>query len=145
MHTGSRTPHVVIIEHAPSIRSLFQELLREEHYRATLLDECPASADEIVRLRPDVIIHDYAPTSAEMDIASLQMLCTDPSTCHLPLILCSAALDVQEVADRLGGRQVTVVRKPFLLDELLRVIETRSPRSAAPPTRQPRPETDASA
>lgn len=124
MHASTPAPHIVIIEHSPPIRGLLQELFREERYRSTILDGCPASAGEVARLRPDVIIHDYVPTRAEADIASLRRLSSDPSTCRVPLILCSAALDAQDVAHRLGIACASVVGKPFVLEDLLRAIET---------------------
>lgn len=123
--TGERSPHIVVVEHAASIRSLYQELFQEERFRATILADCPATAAELARLAPDVIIHDYAPTNAEADLASLHRLTSDPATCHIPLILCSAALDVQDVAQQMEGVSVSVVRKPFIIDDLLATIECR--------------------
>lgn len=123
MHPADRTPHVVIIEHTSSIRSLFRELLSEEPYRVTVLGERPVGADEIARLVPNVIVHDYSTMEELADLASLQCLATDPRTCHIPMIVCSTSPDVETIAEQLGGARVTVVPKPFLLDDILRAIE----------------------
>ena len=123
MHPSDRTPHIVIIEHTSSIRSLFRELLSEEPYRVTVLGKRPVSMDEIARLVPDVIVHDYSAVQEGADLSALQRLVADPRTCHVPLIVCSASPDVETIVEQLGGTMVTVVPKPFLLDDILSAIE----------------------
>jgi CheY-like chemotaxis protein len=124
-------PHVAVIEHAPEIQLLFQELLAAEAYRVTVFEECPDSAERVAELMPDIVVHDYAPASAETDLASLHRLTTDPRTYHIPIVLCSAASDIHDVADKLAPRP-QVVPKPFALDDLLDVIRA-GVRSLPPP------------
>jgi CheY-like chemotaxis protein len=114
-------PHVAVIEHAPEIQLLFHELLAAEAYRVTILGECPESAESVAHLLPDVIIHDYAPPSADADLASLHRLTNDPRTSHIPIVLCSAASNIHEVANGVPGR-LQVVPKPFALDDVLDAI-----------------------
>ncbi len=124
MRANGQQAHVVVIDHTPEIGLLFEELLRSESYRATTLGECPESIDEIVALRPDVIIHDYAPSHAEADRVSLRRLTTDPRTSHIPIVLCSAATDIEDIAEGLGGASVRVVAKPFTIDDILGAVRT---------------------
>lgn len=123
-------PHVAVIEHAVELQFLFEELLTAEAYRVTVLDECPDTAERATQLMPDLIIHDYAPPSAEADLASLQRLTTDPRTSHIPIVLCSAASDIHDVAEKLSPRP-QIVLKPFALDDFLDVI--RAGVSPGPP------------
>ncbi|HEV2127929.1 MAG TPA: response regulator [Thermomicrobiales bacterium] len=124
MRANGQQAHVVVIDHTHEIGLLFEELLRSESYRATVLGDCPESVDQIVALRPDVIVHDYALSHAEADRVSLRRLTTDPRTSHIPLVLCSAATDVDDIAARLGGASVQVIAKPFTIDEVLGAIRS---------------------
>ncbi len=139
MPIDGQRPHVVVIDHAPEILLLFEELLASEAYRATVLGTCPESAEQLVALRPDVVLHDYTLTHAEADLESLRRITTDPRTSHIPLVVCSAAVDIEEIAGQLGGASVRVVRKPFTLDDVLDTLRECSERRLPHPTRDAHP------
>ena len=122
MQTDGYRPHVVVIDHTPEILTLIQELLLSESYRVTTMNACPDSPDCLAELRPDVIIHDYTPVTTQADLTSLRRLTTDPRTRHMPIAICSAAPDVEDMAAELTSPTVRVVRKPFALDDLLAAV-----------------------
>jgi CheY-like chemotaxis protein len=113
-----------VIDHTPEILLLIQELLLSESYRVTAMDQCPESADWLAELQPDVIIHDYTPVTTELDLASMQQMIAHPRTRYTPIVLCSAAPTIDEVAATLASPTVRVVRKPFALDDLLTTVAT---------------------
>jgi CheY-like chemotaxis protein len=85
---------------------------------------------DLARLKeiaPDLIIQDLLfPGVQETSWEFLTLVRLDPDLARIPLILCTAAIDVirdQEMAQRLADQNVTVVLKPFNIDELLDVVE----------------------
>jgi CheY-like chemotaxis protein len=118
-------PHVVVIDDTREILELLQELLEEEGYRVT---PCPELLDvaHIKALRPDVIVQDllFAGTQ-EAGWKLLTLARLDPDLAQIPIVLCTAALNVvrdAEMAEKLRQLGVHVVLKPFNLAELLSVL-----------------------
>lgn len=122
---GTALPtHILVINDHQEILDLMQELLSEEGYRVTtslaLLDIA-----RIKEIGPDLIIQDllFAGTQ-EAGWEFLTLVRLEPDLARIPLILCTAAIDVvknEEMARRLADQHVTVVLKPFNIGELLEV------------------------
>ena len=123
MRTDASRSHVVVIEHSPEIRLLFEELLAEAGCCATVLPALPESGPCLAERRPDVILHDFTPLTAEDDARAIRRLRTDPDTAAIPLVLCSAAPNIDEIAACLGVDTRRVVRKPFSIDKLMESVE----------------------
>jgi CheY-like chemotaxis protein len=113
----------VVIDHSPDIRLLFEDLLGAEPYRVTTLPGEPDPAPRVIELLPDIILHDYTPMTAAGDLRSLRTLAADPRTCHIPLVLCSAAPGIDAIAGSVGASPLPVVPKPFSLDDLFATLE----------------------
>jgi CheY-like chemotaxis protein len=126
MHALTPRTHVVVIDHNPDIRVLFQDFLSEGSYRVTTLAES-LGPDALYALAPDVVLHDFTPETAENDLRALQCLLEDPRTAAIPLVLCSASIDVDRLPTVLRAPRVRVVRKPFDLDDILAVIGPQAP------------------
>jgi CheY-like chemotaxis protein len=125
MTADDRQPHVLIINDTQEILSLMQELLEDEGYRVTswlaLLD-----IEKVKALAPDVVVQDLLfEGMQETGWKFLQLMRLDPELARIPLILCTAAVrtikepEMAEQLDRLG---VSVVLKPFLIEDLLSAI-----------------------
>jgi CheY-like chemotaxis protein len=125
MSADGRQPHVLIINDTQEILSLMQELLEEEGYRVTswlaLLD-----IEKVKALAPDVVVQDLLfEGMQETGWKFLQLMRLDPELARIPLILCTAAVrtvkepEMAEQLDRLG---VSVVLKPFHIEDLLSAI-----------------------
>jgi CheY-like chemotaxis protein len=125
MTADDRQPHVLIINDTQEILSLMQELLEDEGYRVTswlaLLD-----IEKVKALAPDVVVQDLLfEGMQETGWKFLQLMRLDPELARIPLILCTAAVrtvkepEMAEQLDRLG---VSVVLKPFHIEDLLSAI-----------------------
>jgi CheY-like chemotaxis protein len=125
MTADDRQLHVLIINDTQEILSLMQELLEDEGYRVTswlaLLD-----IEKVKALAPDVVVQDLLfEGMQETGWKFLQLMRLDPELARIPLILCTAAVrtvkepEMAEQLDRLG---VSVVLKPFLIEDLLSAI-----------------------
>jgi CheY-like chemotaxis protein len=125
MTADDRQLHVLIINDTQEILSLMQELLEDEGYRVTswlaLLD-----IEKVKALAPDVVVQDLLfEGMQETGWKFLQLMRLDPELARIPLILCTAAVrtvkepEMAEQLDRLG---VSVVLKPFHIEDLLSAI-----------------------
>lgn len=120
-----RRPHILVVNDAQEILDLFQELLEEEGHRVTT-SLAVLDVEKIVKLAPDLIVQDLLfPHGQETGWRFLEMVRLSPALVQIPLILCTAAIDVvkdEEMAERLRRLNVRVVLKPFDIGELLEVI-----------------------
>jgi CheY-like chemotaxis protein len=125
MTADGRQSHVLIINDSQEILSLMAELLEDEGYRVTtwlaLLD-----MDKVKALAPDVVVQDLLfEGMQETGWKFLQLMRLDPELARIPLILCTAAvrtINEPEMAEQLDRLGVSVVLKPFLIEDLLSAI-----------------------
>jgi len=125
MTTDGRQSHVLIINDTQEILSLMAELLEDEGYRVTswlaLLD-----MEKVKALAPDIVVQDLLfEGMQETGWKFLQLMRLDPELARIPLILCTAAVrtvNEPEMAEQLDRLGVSVVLKPFLIEDLLSSI-----------------------
>jgi len=125
MTTDGRQSHVLIINDTQEILSLMAELLEDEGYRVTswlaLLD-----MEKVKALAPDIVVQDLLfEGMQETGWKFLQLMRLDPELARIPLILCTAAVrtvNEPEMAEQLDRLGVSVVLKPFLIEDLLSAI-----------------------
>jgi CheY-like chemotaxis protein len=126
MSADGRTPHILIVDDTQEILDLLRELLEDEGYRVTtsmaLLD-----LDKVKNLTPDVIIQDLLFEQTQVQgWKFLTLVRLEPELTHIPLNLCTAAVQVvrdEEMAVKLRQLGVRVILKPFHIDELLAVLD----------------------
>ncbi|MFN8663361.1 MAG: hypothetical protein U0075_15840 [Thermomicrobiales bacterium] len=109
---------------------LLQELLEDEGYRVTT-SLAVLDTEKIVDMAPDVIVQDLLFTHGqEKGWKFLELVRLSPALAQIPLVLCTAAIEVvrdEDMAERLRRLKVRVVLKPFDIRELLEVIADVSP------------------
>ena len=118
--------HIMVINDTPHLLELFGELLGDAGYRVTL-DRFTVEADELLAQvqahQPDLIILDYVIGAEVLGWQFLQMLKMTRETREIPVIVCTAAVQVvNELQPHLDEMRVGVVLKPFDIDHLLDVI-----------------------
>ncbi len=125
MSADSRQPHILVVNDTQEILDLLADLLEEEGYRVTT-SLARLDLDKIKALAPDLIIQDLLfEGTQEEGWKFLTLVRLDPALARIPLILCTAAVRtinepvMAEQLDRLG---VSVVLKPFLIEDLLSAI-----------------------
>lgn len=130
--------HILAGDDSPAILALLQEVLEDEGYRVSVSREA-LGLDEVKRIDPDLVILDHLLTDG---VGSgwhlLRDLRADPITAHLPVILCTGAVErVTAEAEYLASVDATVVLKPFDIDDLLAVVSgawSRRPLSLIAPS-----------
>lgn len=118
--------HIMVISDTPHLLELFSEFLEEAGYRVTP-DRFTAEADQLLAnvkaKQPDLIILDYIIGDEVSGWQFLQMLKMSRETRDIPVIACTAAVQVvQELQPHLDEMRVAVVLKPFDIDHLLSMV-----------------------
>ncbi len=128
-------PHILVVNDTQEMLDLLQELLEDEGYRVTT-SLAVLDTEKIVDTAPDVIVQDLLFTHGqENGWKFLELVRLSPALAQIPLVLCTAAIEVvrdEDMAERLRRLKVRVVLKPFDIRELLEVIADVSPNRGDP-------------
>lgn len=110
---------IVVINDSPELLELAEMLLRDEDYEVKVGLMGTGALDMIRATMPDLVILDVRlPDVSGWDI--LQALKLDQKTSHLPVLVCSAAVqELRSLEGQLARMGVDVLVKPFAIDTLL--------------------------
>ncbi len=115
---------ILVVNDTQEILELFRLLLEEEGYEVVLAGFPFQQISDIERINPDLIILDFVFGDQKTGWQMLQMLKMRRSTATIPVIACTAALDlVREQEGYLVSQDVHVIFKPFDIDQLLTSIK----------------------
>lgn len=118
--------HIVVVNDSPEFLDVMADVLHDHRYAATVIDGDRDNAVELVRAaEPDGLIIDLRLGRDELhgwDV--LQQIRRDPQLKELPTVVCSGDLQALEgLRDDVSGmRRVTILKKPFSIDELLAAL-----------------------
>ena len=113
-------PHIMVVNDAPAILTLFEALLTADGYTVTLHTYGPHDLAEVARIKPDLLILDFPIAQEGLGWQLLQMLKMDRATARIPIVICSGAMrQVRELDGWLGEKGISVLLKPFDIDDLL--------------------------
>lgn len=113
----------MVVNDTQEILSLFRDLLRDEGYEVVLYSSAIHDLEEIERVAPNLIILDFVFGGENLGFQMLQKLKMRRSTSRIPVIVCTAALQmVREMEGYLQSKGVQIVLKPFDIDDLLDAV-----------------------
>ena len=114
-------PRILVVNDTQEILELFRMLLEEEEGYDVVLSGFPIQqVKEIEHIKPDLIILDLVLGDEKTGMQMLQMLKMQRSTAAIPVLVCTAALQiVREQEGYLVSQGVHVVYKPFEIDDLM--------------------------
>ena len=111
---------ILVVNDTQEILELFRMLLEEEGYEVVLSGFPIQQISDVEQIHPDLIILDFVFGDQKSGWQMLQMIKMKRSTASIPVIVCTAALDmVREQEGYLVSQGVHVVFKPFDIDHLL--------------------------
>uniref|UniRef100_UPI002FE04B24 response regulator n=1 Tax=Phenylobacterium sp. TaxID=1871053 RepID=UPI002FE04B24 len=109
---------VMVVDDDDDVRSLVRDTLELLGYRVLSADGGPAALEALDKVRPDLVLMDFAmPGMNGAEVAGLAR----QKWSELPIVFASGYADTAAVENALGGRAV-ILRKPFEMDELARVV-----------------------
>jgi DNA-binding response OmpR family regulator len=116
---------ILVVNDTQEILELFRMILEEQEGYDVVLSGFPIQqVKEIELIKPDLIILDLVLGDEKAGMQMLQMLKMQRSTAAIPVLICTAALQiVREQEGYLVSQGVHVVFKPFDIDDLLTNIK----------------------
>lgn len=115
---------IMVINDTQEILEMFRAILEEEGYEVILYSFAILDMDEYERVKPDLIILDLVFGSEKSGWQMMQKLKMNRPTANIPIILCTAATNaVREMEGYLLSKGVTVILKPFDIDDLITAVK----------------------
>lgn len=119
---------IFVVDDIPSFLQLMEDVLSEEGYRVSTFTSVSEAAETALQSPPDLIISDVR-LDGESGFDLLHALLQHDSTREVPIVVCTAAtMDVEEQAEVIRTGRVSVLYKPFdiqdLLDRVSKLLET---------------------
>ena len=110
---------IVVINDSPELLELAEMLLRDEDFDVKVALIGSGALELIRTTMPDMVILDVRlPDVSGWDI--LQALKLDAKTSHIPVLVCSAAVqELRSLDTQLARMGVDMLIKPFAIDTLL--------------------------
>lgn len=115
---------ILVIDDYEYLLYLLRSLLEDEHYQVSVVSKGSEAQARIRENPPDLIILDLK-LGAMSGLDILEALRSHEATANIPVLVYTAAiLEAESVALLVAGnptryRNVSVLRKPFAVDELL--------------------------
>jgi len=110
---------IVIIDDDRDILDVVQFILAEEGYNVVLYDYL-VPEDIIIEQQPSLILLDNRLASGYSDLLCLSLK-SNPATRHIPVVLVSAADDLDEIAAKCNAD--AFLAKPFDLKEFIKLVK----------------------
>ena len=125
-YPDGRQPHILAINNEAAVLGVFRDLLEEEGFRVSTQTYIDRELEKIKAVVPDLIILDYMWADEDASWSLLQMLRMEPATAQIPIVLCTGAVrEAAALQDHLLTMGVTVILKPFNIDQLVDAIHER--------------------
>ena len=114
------TVRILVVDDEPSILQSTAMLLQELGFEASTLSDATRILDTLRAGRPDVLLQDVRMPGLDLG-ALFAAVRADPAIARTRILLFSASMDLDEVADGLGAHDK--LEKPFRPAELARAIQ----------------------
>lgn len=117
-------PTILVVDGDPSVRELFEELLRAEGYKTLLAEPHAVSVGAIAAARPDLLLLELTSLNASMGLALTEGLRYNMATAALPVLVLSTDQQlIKNLHDPLQRLGCVAILKPFDLERLLETIQ----------------------
>ncbi|GIV95641.1 MAG: hypothetical protein KatS3mg057_0298 [Herpetosiphonaceae bacterium] len=114
---------IMVVNDQQEMLDLFREILTDEGYEFVGFSYAIHDMDEIERIKPDLIIVDCMFGEEKPGWQMLQKLKLRRSTATIPVVLCTHSIRaVREIEGYLKAKGITVIFKPFEINDLLSAI-----------------------
>lgn len=121
-------PLVAIVDDAPEIVSLMEEVLGDAGYRAVAGESGDAVEERLARELPGLVILDIRLPGTATGLPLLRAICDNPATAHLPILVATAdATFLREHAGALKNLGCETLAKPFDIESLLECVASLLP------------------
>lgn len=115
---------ILVVNDTEEILQIFEDILAPEGYDVVLYSYAINDMDEVERIKPDLVILDLVFGQEKTGWQMLQKMKMTRAAASIPVIICTAATsEVREIQGYLQAKGVSLVPKPFDIDDLLNAIK----------------------
>ena len=115
---------ILVLDDDEDTLEVLSILLQEEGYQVSTRNHLIQDLAEVERLAPVVMIVDLFMGAPNAGWEFMQHLKAHPPTTSIPIILCTAASLIPEQVSEVQHQGLSVVYKPFDLDELIHLVQS---------------------
>lgn len=116
---------IAVVNDDTDFLTLMGELLEDRGWTPIIHREGEDAFRLLQQDVPDLIILDIRMGHPEQGWTILELLTLDPETRTIPVVVCSAAIDdMRKRQDWLHEKGISILPKPFDIDDLYRSVET---------------------
>lgn len=114
---------IAVIANRRELRELLCDVLTDEDHAVAVYAAAEPALVDVPRIKPDLIVLDWHFGREEDGIQVLQQVRLHAASTDLPVLVCSLATrQVVELEPFLQARNVRVVYKPFIVEDVLAAI-----------------------
>lgn len=117
------TTRILVINNSDDVLALFNKVLATKDREIFLQVYLNSDLHNVQKIAPDLIILDYYVGREGTGWEFLQLLRMDDSVAKIPVLICTTAVKLAyNIAGYLATKRVTVLRKPFESQDLLKAV-----------------------
>jgi len=125
-YSGSMMQKVPLVEDNRDCRDLFSIIIRRLGYRVVEAESGTAAVEKTYNELPDLVLMDVSLPGMN-GIKATARIKSNPVTCCIPVVMCSALHSEQIVHEALSAGAAEFVSKPVSVDSLREVLQTYLP------------------
>jgi DNA-binding response OmpR family regulator len=115
---------VLVIDDTDAILAMYRDALEMEGYEVITSTYCYTDVQDVVAVKPDLIILDYLFDGLPDGWDMLHLLKQDATTQSIPIIFATVATTTLDtLRDQLEAFGVQVLHKPFRIEELIEQVD----------------------
>jgi CheY-like chemotaxis protein len=115
---------IMVVNDSTEMLDLFKALLTDEGYKVSLQSHAVHDLEAIKEVKPDLLIVDQLIGKGSLGWELIQKMKMDSSTADIPIVVCTAAINVvKEIQARLTEKNIVVVLKPFDISEFITAVK----------------------
>jgi DNA-binding response OmpR family regulator len=115
---------IMVFNDTKEILELFEMILCDEGYEVSLFSYTVDEIRLIQEQKPDLLILDYTVGRERNGWQLLQKIKMVRATASIPVLICTTSYKLaEEIEGYLAAKKVTIVRKPFDVDELVYAVK----------------------
>ena len=134
-------PHrIAVFNHSSNVLLLIDSILQKRGFEVFTFLETLTDIARVVELAPDLVIIGYVTGYDDSELEIIQSFRSNPDTAQVPILVCTTgAAQIKSNARLDGVSYVTIVPKPFNVQELLESVSRALGLQAHDPTAGTKP------
>lgn len=117
--------HILVVDDTKEVLELFRDIIEAMGHRVTAMTFAPKDLAEVIKIGPDLVILDLLIGGETGGWQLAQKMRMSHETENIPVVICTTATkELRDQENALVAQAMTIVLKPFSIDDLETAINT---------------------